>query len=226
MGRIVTTTSKKVEVGMVFGSLTVTSKTTTSKNGHSRWICLCKCGETSIVKGIHLNSGHTQSCGCRQRSRAAEAQNRHGMCGTSEYRIWALMVGRCRDPSSTSYRNYGARGIRVCDRWMDFMNFFADMGHRPSLKHSLDRIDNDGDYAPENCRWATQKEQMRNTRINRMISFSGITMALVAWCEFLGVPYGLVCSRISRGYSFVDAVTTPKGIRGVPKETRWEEAQA
>lgn len=120
------------------------------------------------------------------------------------------MKGRCLNPSDVSYAHYGGRGISICDRWVDsFENFYADMGDPPSPHHSIDRIDNDGDYEPENCRWATHAEQRNNRRSKRSATLGGVTLPLKEWCTELGASYQLVRARIDRGWSDEDAFMVP-----------------
>jgi hypothetical protein len=136
----------------------------------------------------------------------------HGMARTAEYRAWAAMISRCGD-ESVVYRHYGARGISVCDRWRNsFAAFYHDMGPRPSSAHSLDRWpNNDGNYEPGNCRWATRSEQMRNVRSNRNIAFEGHTKTAAEWEAELGAGKHTIRSRIDRGWSLDEAMKTPIG---------------
>lgn len=136
----------------------------------------------------------------------------HGMGKTSEYSIWSMMKDRCVNPNSTAFSYYGGRGIRVCDRWLEsFENFFEDMGKRPSKKHQLDRIDNDGDYSPENCQWRTVKQQHRNKRNNVWIEFDGKKKILSDWAREYGLAPKVLHGRISLGWSMERALTEPVG---------------
>ena len=158
---------KPITVGLSFGRLTVTALSTIRKTGHYCYECACSCGKAIVVKASSLQSGETESCGCLKNELTSARTKTHGHARqyttTTSYRVWKNMVARCQNERSTSYPWYGARGIKVCERWLKFENFLADMGDRPSDR-SIDRINNDGHYEPSNCRWATKKEQSANRR--------------------------------------------------------------
>ncbi len=134
----------------------------------------------------------------------------HGMSYTAEYRAWHAMIARCETPSATSYADYGGRGIRVCAGWRkDFTAFYADMGPRPSINHSLDRIDNHGDYEPTNCRWSTTKVQSRNRRSTRLMTAFGRTQSVSDWAHEKGIGVPSLFARLRKGLSLEDALTIP-----------------
>ena len=151
--------------GKTFGSISVLSVSRKDFHGAYWWNCKCVCGKLIEVRGDRLTRGNTKSCGCVGRQNQIKAVTHHGMRTSAEYVAWTAMKARCQNLQNVNWENYGGRGIKVCERWLEsFENFFADMGKRPSPAHSLDRKNNDGNYEPDNCRWATKKEQRLNQR--------------------------------------------------------------
>lgn len=201
--------------GRTFGNLFVV-RLDGVRNGCSWWLCRCECGREREFKAAELKRG-TKSCGCslrRQSYRNSVPVGRHGASNSPTYRSWSAMLGRCLNPASSHYPRYGGRGIRVCNRWLDFSSFMADMGERPSSGHTIDRIDNDGHYCPENCRWATAKEQGRNRGNNRLIEWQGKTHTIAEWTEILGFGRGRIQQRLGvQKWSVERALSTPAGKR-------------
>ncbi len=175
------------------------------------WYCLCDCGNKTKSVGCSLKSGATQSCGCLGLENRVRQVRTHGKSRTPEYRIWKHMRERCENRNDKAYAGYGGRGIKVCEQWREsFEAFFADIGKRPSAKHSIDRKDNDGPYSPENCRWATDWEQRNNKRTSLRLTYRGETMTLAEWAVKLGLPRYFIDNRLRRGLSVEEAFAPPK----------------
>lgn len=152
--------------GARFGRLVVCGRAAQKRRWKVLWHCECDCGGSTVADPSNLRRGHTKSCGCLQREKVGAIRRTHGLSGTSEYRTWLDMIIRCESPANEQWKNYGGRGISVCERWMEFENFIADMGPRPPGL-TIERINNDGNYEPSNCKWATMSEQNRNKRNTR-----------------------------------------------------------
>ena len=193
-----------------FGRLTVVSREGSDKNRSATWRCVCECGTGTIVTAGNLRSGHTLSCGCLAREATSRRMTTHGMRKTRTHKSWTGMKDRCTNPKVRNYKNYGARGVTVCQRWMDsFEAFLSDVGECPEGM-SIDRIDSCGNYEPGNCRWATPLTQGRNTRRNRILSHDGLSMCVSEWVEKTGIPSTTIRNRIDElGWSVERALTEP-----------------
>lgn len=194
----------------MYGRLTVTSEAEVSKSGKARWVCSCSCGGATTTDTGSLNSGNTTSCGCARIDSLVGRVKKHGMCRTRTYGIWSGMLTRCTNKLDEAYSRYGGIGITVCNRWAEsFENFFADMGECPSGL-SIERIDNDLGYSPENCEWATYSQQAKNTRRTRLITSNGKTLCISDWAKEVGISEATIRCRIDRfNWSPTDAVSTP-----------------
>lgn len=193
----------KVQPGQRFERLTAVSQA-----GY-KVLCRCDCGNVRTVPANNLVNGHTKSCGCLYRETRGTTYLKHSMARSDEHKIWIGMRFRCRNPRARRYEQYGGRGIRVCDRWESFENFYADMGPRPSPTHSLHRLNNDGHYEPGNVVWATLEEQANNKQTSSVLTFKGETMTVTEWARRLGVPRNTLQYRLDRGYSVEDTLSIP-----------------
>lgn len=170
------------------------------------WQCVCDCGEISMVAGGNLRKGHTTSCGCKNSEVASARKITHGMSRFLVYSVWTAINYRCFNSTHARYPSYGGRGITVCKRWRigtenAFENFLSDMGRKPSKDHSVDRINNDGPYSPENCRWATMEEQQNNRRDNVLITYQKRTKGPVQWAKELGMDVQTIRTRLRSGWT-------------------------
>jgi len=195
-------------VGCKFGRLTVLRDSGSRKEEQVCWECSCECGKLVTVRAYSLKSGDTTSCGCFHIEQVIAKKTTHGMSSSRIYSIWVNMINRCYRPNTVNYDNYGGRGITVCDAWNTFDGFYADMGDPPSA-HSLDRIDSNGNYTKENCRWATNLQQANNARTNRVLTFNGMSKTMSEWERYLGFSTGLVRHRLNRGWNVEKSLTTP-----------------
>lgn len=168
------------------------------KNSNTYWKVQCECGAIKNVHGVKLTYGSTRSCGCLAKDLLSRRRKTHGQRNSSEYRSWAHMKERCLCKTNHKYSLYGGRGIKVCKRWMKFENFLKDMGLKPSKLHSIDRINNDGNYEPSNCRWALPKEQASNTRRNVFIETAYGKSTLAEACKNYNISHTDVLYRVKR----------------------------
>lgn len=196
----------------IFHRLTVI-KRAENRNNSVYWICLCECGNIIETRGERLKNGRTKSCGCLREENFRKINHfTHGLSNRTEYGTWASMKQRCYNSKTIGFENYGGRGITVCDKWRnDFVAFFKDMGPRPSPKHSIERINNDGNYEPGNCYWATKEKQANNSRRNHKITARGQTLSMSEWAHLVGIQRSTLRCRIIRGISPEKAIFTPIG---------------
>lgn len=177
-------------------------------------LCRCECGIEKLVNKYNLITGKSVSCGC-----ANKGPIKHGLAKTPEYQIWKAMKARCYGVNHKNYAEYGGRGIKVCDRWRDsFETFYRDMGERPSKRHSIDRVDSNGDYSPDNCRWANQVEQTRNTRRNALLTYNGETKTIAEWADITGILSSTLYHRVYAGWTPEKTIETPaRSIKAAAK---------
>lgn len=208
--------------GQRFGRLVALQDSGERRTKRTMWHCRCDCGTVSLVSVSNLRGGGTQSCGCLGRERASKRRLKHGHTKgnhiskkniSSAYVSWTAMKSRCSRKVAHNYKYYGGRGITVCDRWRDsFENFLADMGPRPP-KHSLDRINNDGNYEPGNCRWASDIVQKRNKRSVALVEYDGRSRHIADWAVEIGISHEILYRRLRMGWSVARAFTQPPRIR-------------
>jgi len=206
--------------GLRFGLLTVISLAVKAPNGEAMWLCKCDCGNEIEVRRGSLRSGLTRSCGCLKHKGLQTDliifDEKEALYRTKK-RLMAMRF-RCYNIKNKYYKDYGGRGITVCDRWMDkktgLHNFIADMGLIPSLHHQIDRIDNDGPYSPENCIWTICSINNTHKRNSHMITYKGKNQCLSVWAKEMGLSYAALCSRLKRkNLTLEEALTLPKGYR-------------
>jgi hypothetical protein len=204
--------------GQTFGRLTVVRFLEMRRQSY--WLCQCVCGNQSEAAVGSLRSGAVRSCGCLRVDTVRARELKHGMAHEPEYAVWGSMKARCHRPRDAGFAKYGDRGIVVCERWRSsFENFIADMGRRPSDDHSIERINNDGNYEPSNCRWATKSEQMSNRRgwgSVSQVEIRGVRKTTAAWARELGTSQTTIDCRIKRGWSPERAVTQPVRRKATP----------
>jgi hypothetical protein len=195
--------------GLRSGRLVVASRIGKNKSGNSIWECRCDCGTVKpITSNNFLCKKPTQSCGCLLREASRARRLKHGKSGTGEYNSWKGMFARCDDPLDAGYKNYGGRGIKICERWRVFENFLADMGPRP-IGTTLDRHNNNKGYEPANCRWATWDQQANNRRTCRVIDAHGKSLTVQQWAKETGIKGVTIRARIKSGWDPIRAISTP-----------------
>jgi len=213
---LITTINKR------FSSLTVIGPPIQLSGERIKVLCKCDCGVERYVRCLDLVHNNTKSCGCLNRDTLLQRNTKHGLCNTNTYITWCAMKSRCLNFNNQDFRHYGGRGITICREWLKFENFIRDMGEAPSTKHTIDRINNYGNYQPDNCRWATRKEQANNLRKNILLTHNGETKTLQEWSAVSGINSETISHRIKTGWTINDAITTqvktneiklPKGVR-------------
>ena len=188
--------------GQVFERLTVLQ---TYKTNPTMWLCKCLCGKELYVRSSTMKSGVSKSCGCLQKEKASFARKTHGMKNTPEWKTWSSMKSRCKSTSKDAKR-YFNRGIKVCNRWESFENFYSDMGNKPKGM-SIERVNNDKGYEPENCIWADRFTQSRNTRKNKFIDFDGVVKTQSEWSIQFQISETTIMRRLKAGWSVKDSLT-------------------
>lgn len=195
-GKLKRETSPSLNAGARFNFLTSTGRSVT-ESGRPLSVYICDCGREVALQAGHVEENRQKSCGCMRGTLSGAANVTHGGVGLPEYEVWCGIKKRCFNVNTVGFDDYGGRGVTVCDRWRDsFEAFLADMGTRPSSDHTIERIDNDGDYTPSNCRWALRAEQNANKRNTVRVTVDGIEMCLAVACRKLGLHYGTVYTRI------------------------------
>ena len=215
-----------IEVGQKYGRLTVISfdgiySTNRKYVYYKKWLCRCECGNICSVLDSCLKNGHTRSCGCYSRDLTIARSTTHGKNKTRTHRIWNAMKERCSKESQYGYKNYGGRGIKICSRWLNsFENFFTDMGECPD-GYSLERIDVNGDYCPENCKWIPMRDQSLNTRRTKYIPYKGEMKSVSYVAREIGMPYHTLYGRIfNYGFSVEEAIANKRYIPGWRKQLK------
>ena len=203
--------TKRDLTGQRYGKLTVLKYSHSNHRGRAMWLCQCDCGNETVVLGNALTQGNTKTCGCSKVENATKLKYKHGYRSTRLYRIWLNMHTRCSNEQTNCYTNYGKRGIKICNEWQEFLPFYEwamANGYRDDL--TIDRIDNNGNYCPENCRWSTRVEQSNNTRKNHFVTYNGQTHTIAEWAKITGLSRSVITQRINKSkWSVEKALTTP-----------------
>lgn len=211
MGKLIDLTGQR------FGRLTVIERAGADSHRQMLWKCVCDCGNETIVRGHALREREICSCGCFRKERSRT----HGLTGTRLYRIWRNMKSRCLNKNNPSYKDYGGRGIGICDEWREtFIKFYKWAmvnGYEDSL--SIDRINNNKGYSPDNCRWTEQSRQNDNKRNTRRLTYNGEIKTITEWAEELKIERALICDRLAKGWTIEETLTIPKGQRRSDKNS-------
>lgn len=194
--------------GIRFGRLVAQSMLGTNSHKRMVWLCHCDCGNICEVLSNSLLSNRTFSCGCFQKKSASERSKTHGRTKTPEYRAWSQMIQRCTNKNASNSSCYLDRGISVCERWMNFENFFLDMGIRPGKEFSIERKNNNGNYEPGNCEWATKIKQARNRRNNHLVCVNGASKTLAEWREISGLTRSQTDYQLRLGRSLESLIAS------------------
>ena len=201
--------------GLKFGRLTVIAYIGRDDRNHATWSAKCECGNSINVTGTHLRSGNTKSCGCNRIEMAIKATKTHGMSNSPTYATWKSIKRRCLNKNTADYKNYGGRGIKVCDRWLNsFKDFLSDMGEKPE-RLSIERINGNGNYELSNCKWATRTEQNNNTRASVFIEHGGYKKTIAEWGRSTGINASAIGRRLRSGWSINEALETPIGHKRI-----------
>ena len=196
-----------------FGRLVAKEIEGKNRYRHLQWSCVCDCGNKIIVSGTNLRNGMTRSCGCLQRETIKNIRLTHGMSGSKISAVRGSMIQRCHNPNSKRYKYYGGRGITVCEEWLanpkSFYTWAVENGYKIGL--TIDRIDNNKGYYPDNCRWVSHRENCMNTRSNRYVTLNNDTKTIGEWCKSIGMSHTAVYRRWKDGWSLEEALTLPKG---------------
>lgn len=197
--------------GQRFGKLTVIKRNGTTNNGKVIWECICDCGNSTKVTTCSLRTGNTRSCGCLYKQSRKEIKTTHGLRHHPLYSVWLNIKQRCLNPNSTSYKRYGGRGITICDEWKnDFKSFYdwsMENGYQKNL--TIDRIDVNGNYEPNNCRWTTIEQQANNKRNNHYLEYDNKRLTMSQWSKQLNLPRTVILYRLKLGWSVEKTLTTP-----------------
>lgn len=223
----------EIKPGQTYDRLEVVAEAERAKptgrrlTGKRQWLCLCVCGTEKVVVGTHLSNGAIPSCGCLRRELAAVRMTTHGMWGSAERTLWGNMMSRCTNPKNKHFADYGGRGIVVCDRWRygeggrtGFECFYANMGPRPSSEHSIERLDNDGPYAPWNCIWALPVAQASNKRNNHYVVYKGERVTISEAARRSGVSDKTIHTRLAAGWTGDMLFVAPHSTRKNDKRAR------